>query len=82
MPRKETNIRNVKFEFALKTLDPHVCMKDLCAEYGISRPTGLKWKNRLIQKGLAGLNERTRKPRICPNQTPENVICDIVRIKS
>ena len=28
---------NVKFEFALKAMDPHVSKKGLCAEYGISR---------------------------------------------
>ena len=47
----------VKFEFALKAMDPHVRMKDLCAEYGISKPIGHKWRNRFIQEGLAGLNE-------------------------
>ncbi len=82
MPWKETNIMDVKFEFALKAMDPHVCMKDLCAEYGISRPTGLKWKNRFIQEGLAGLKERPRRPRSSPNQTPEDVICGIIRIKT
>lgn len=82
MPWKETTVMDVKFEFVLKAMDPHVRMKDLCDEYGISRPTGLKWKNRFIQEGLAGLKKRPRRPRTSPNQTPEDVICDIIRIKT
>ncbi|RKX84410.1 MAG: hypothetical protein DRP70_13275 [Spirochaetes bacterium] len=65
---------DVKFEFALKAMDPHVRMKDLCAEYGISKPIGHKWRNRFIQEGLAGLNERSRKPRVSPNQTSEHIL--------
>lgn len=81
VPWKETRVMDVKFEFALKAMDPHVSMKDLCAEYGISRPTGHKWRNRFIQEGLTGLIERSRRPRISPNQTGEDVLGDIVRIK-
>lgn len=81
VPWKETRVMDVKFEFALKAMDPHVSMKDLCAEYGISRPTGHKWRNRFIQEGLAGLTERSRRPRISPNQTSEDILCDLIRIK-
>ena len=81
MPWKETKVMDVKFEFALKAMDPHVSMKDLCTEYGISRPTGHKWRNRFIQEGLSGLAEKSRRPRVSPNQTSEGVLCDIIRIK-
>lgn len=82
MPWKEANVMDVKFEFALKALDSYVSMKDLCAEYGISRPTGHKWRDRFIQEGLKGLQEHSRRPKISPNQTSEDVICDLIRFKT
>ena len=42
----------------------------LCAEFGISRPTGSLWIKRYREAGLAGICERSRRPRSSPGQTP------------
>jgi transposase len=42
----------------------------LCAEFGISRPTGSLWIKRYGEAGLAGIVERSRRPRTFPAQTP------------
>jgi hypothetical protein len=42
----------------------------LCAEFGISRPTGWLWVKRYAEAGLAGIVERSRRPRTSPAQTP------------
>ena len=42
----------------------------LCAEFGISRPTGWLWVKRYAEAGLAGIVERSRRPRTSPSQTP------------
>ncbi len=81
MPWKEKDTMELKFEFALKAMDPNCRLNDLCNQYGISRPTGYKWKNRFIQEGLKGLTERSRKPRVSPNQTPEDIICELIKLK-
>ncbi len=41
----------------------------LCEEFGISRPTGLLWVKRYREAGLAGIAERSRRPRHSPWQT-------------
>ena len=41
----------------------------LCAEFGISRPTGYLWLGRYEQSGVAGLQELSRRPRMSPQQT-------------
>jgi len=46
---------------------------ELCAEYGISRKTGYKWIERFIRRGPAGLEDRSRRPRISPNATPSGM---------
>jgi transposase InsO family protein len=42
----------------------------LCAEFGISRPTGSLWIKRYDESGLAGISERSRRPHTSPAQTP------------
>lgn len=44
-------------------------MSQLCDSFGISRKTGYKWLRRLREAGLAGLEDRSRRPLHCPNQT-------------
>lgn len=44
-----------------------------CREQRISRETFYKWRRRFQQSGLAGLQERSRRPRSSPGQTPAEV---------
>lgn len=81
MPWKEKDAMDLKLEFALKAMDSNYCFQDLCKEYGITRPTGYKWKERFIQEGFRGLCNKSRKPRVSPNQTAEDVLCEIIRLK-
>jgi transposase InsO family protein len=46
---------------------------ELCAEYGISRKTGHKFKKRFEETGAAGLFDRSRAPRRIPHKTPPEV---------
>ena len=81
MPWKETDVMNLRTEFALKSLARTVIFKDLCDEYGISRKTGYKWKKRFLEEGLQGLYDLARKPKSSPRQLPEETVCEIVRFK-
>src|SRR6202035_4512666 len=40
-----------------------------CQEFGISRPTGMLWRQRYEQAGLPGIAERSRRPQQSPTQT-------------
>jgi len=41
----------------------------LCAEFGISRPTGYLWLQRYRESGIAGIAEKSRKPHGSPRRT-------------
>jgi putative transposase len=69
-----------RMEFALKALRTDN-FRALCAEYGISAKTGYKWRERMLQSGLAGMTEQSRRPRGHADQLVESVICEIVRLK-
>jgi putative transposase len=69
-----------RIEFALKA-NRTINFRALCAEYGISAKTGYKWQRRLLQYGLAGMAEQSRRPRSHADQLGEAVVCEIVRLK-
>jgi transposase InsO family protein len=51
---------------------------DLCREYGISRKTGDKFKQRFKRLGLAGLEDQSRAPKVIPHRTPPELEAIIV----
>lgn len=81
MPWKEINVMNQKLEFIMKAFSEHINFQRLCREYGISTKTGYKWKQRFLEEGIQGLHEKSRKPQGNSKQIPEEVICEIIKIK-
>jgi len=81
MPWKEKNVVNLRKEFVLKALGETMPFSDLCRQYGISRKTGYKWKERFVARGLAGLADISRRPARCPTETDEDTVCEMIRLK-
>lgn len=81
MSWKEVNVMNQRTEFALRALAGGENFRHLCREYGVSTKTGYKWRERFLQRGLAGLNDLSRRPGSSPRELSEAVVCEIVRIK-
>ncbi len=53
----------------------------LCRHYGVSRKTGYKWLDRYEGEGASGLEERSRRPRSSPNETPVEVVAALVELR-
>jgi putative transposase len=80
MPWKETQKMDQRIEFALKAvMSPN--FRELCREYGISTKTGYKWRQRLVEEGVEGLNERSRRSHGHAEELGEAVVCEMVRLK-
>lgn len=69
-----------KTEFVMKSLNCHN-FGELCREYGISRKTGYKWRERFLRMGQAGLEDLSRRPRSHPGELSEETVCEIVSLK-
>ena len=69
-----------RIEFALKAMRT-LNFRELCREYGISAKTGYKWRQRLLEHGLAGMLELSRQPHEHPQELGEAVVCEMVRLK-
>ena len=53
----------------------------ICVELGISRQSYYKYRRRFAAEGLAGLQQRSRRPRCSPSRTPVAVEDAIVRAR-
>jgi putative transposase len=74
MPWLETNPMLERHHFVQDVASGHWTMTDLCVRYGISRITGYKWLGRYHQSGVGGLQDHSRAPKSCPQQTPDDQV--------
>ena len=47
----------------------------------VSVPTARKWAARFRAEGVAGMQDRSSRPRSCPHRTPDSVVRQIVRLR-
>jgi len=73
MPWSETDAMRERTRFVLEYEKGLYSMSALCRRFGVSRETGHKWWRRYQAEGLAGLEDRSRRPHGCPHRTPESV---------
>jgi len=81
MPWREVSTMSLKSEFVRLASVTGANMTQLCQRFGITPKTGYKYLNRFREEGLAGLEERSRRPLHSPNQTPEAVVETILRLR-
>lgn len=75
MPWQQVQVAEERVRFAVEASKADRCMAALCRQYGISRETGYVWLRRYREDGAAGLlQERSRRPRTSPRQSPAEVV--------
>lgn len=81
MPWRTQDMDTLRREFATRALLKSASLAALCREYGISRKTGYKWRERAMADGLGALGELSRRPRASPKQLGESVVCALLNLK-
>jgi transposase InsO family protein len=81
MPWKETCAMEERKRFVNDWLTGDFTKTQLCAAYGISRPTGDKWIDRAMTEGMQALAEHSRAPHRSPNATPAQWVQMIIETK-
>src|SRR5580692_11636835 len=69
MAWRSVDIQEQRVRFVVAANRGEKNFRALCREFDISRPTGYLWRQRYQQQGLAGIAERSRRPRLSPGQT-------------
>ena len=67
MPWKDLAVSEQRKAFVDECLAQKRSKFELCAAYGISRPTGDKWLARFKERGKPGLQDQSRAPHRRPN---------------
>ena len=73
MPWMEISPMEERQKFVEAVLAREFSMTELCAQFGISRKTGYKWRARFWSNGPAGLAELSRAPHHQPHKIPPDV---------
>lgn len=73
MPWNEVTLMSLRTEFVLLAIAEGSNISQLCHRFGISRKTGYKWIDRFRKEGVAGLEDRSRRPKTSPHITPRAV---------
>lgn len=81
MPWQATQMNDLRREFVIKVLQKNASFAALCREYGVSRKTGYKWKERALSEGVRALGEHSRRPNRNPHQLSEAVVCALIRLR-
>ncbi len=82
MPWKEVGVKDQRISLVARALGGKETMKDLCQEYGISRPTGYLWVKRFQEAGsFQALEEKSRRPHRSPNRTAEKLEQKVVQAR-
>ena len=70
-----------KMEFVERVLEPGAKLAPLCREFGVSRPTGRKWRDRFLEAGAAGLEEESRRPKTSPLAFSEELVAAVLEAR-
>src|SRR5713226_4720310 len=81
MPWSQTSPMDQRTQFIADFLRESLTVSELSDLYGVSRKTGYKWIERYLRCGPAGLEERSRKPRVSPNATDTEIVSAILEAR-
>jgi len=81
MSWRNTSIMEERVNFINEYRSGVWTVKDLCQEFGISRPLGYKYIERYELYGIEGLVDLPKTPHSSPNKTPSNIEKAIVTFR-
>jgi transposase InsO family protein len=75
------DVEEQRVKFVVAATRREKSLTALCQEFGISRPTGCLWRERYQEAGLAGIAERSRRPRQSPERTSAELEQRVVEMR-
>ena len=81
MTWRTADVKQQRIEFVVAVNRKQNSLSRLCQEFGISRPTGYRWWRRYQEAGVAGMEERSRRPEHSPGRTPAELEQRVVELR-
>jgi putative transposase len=82
MPWNKVEPMEERHRFVYMAVQPDANISELSRKFGISRKTGYKLISRYKAEGLAGILERSRRPKTTPNAVSAEMVCEIVALRT
>jgi len=73
MPWNEVSAMSLRNEFVSLAIQRKTSINELCRRYSISGKTAYKWINHYKENTDTDFSNRSNKPKISPNKTPDNI---------
>jgi transposase len=81
MPWKTMDVHEQRVRFVVAASLATKSFRQLCDEFGVSRPTGYEWEARYRAAGLDGIAERSRRPLRSPRQTVPELAQRVIELR-
>jgi transposase InsO family protein len=81
MAWKTMDIQEQRVQFVVAAAQGTQGLRSLCAEFGISRPTGYLWLRRYQELGVRGIAERSRRPHRSPRRAADSLEQRVVEMR-
>jgi transposase InsO family protein len=81
MAWRTVDVKDQRVRFVVAAKRREKSFRELCAEFGVSRPTGYDWARRYEAAGIAGMEEKSRRPRHSPTQTAAEIEQRVVELR-
>jgi transposase InsO family protein len=82
MPWGRTDVGEQRVKFVVRAASGKESMTTLCREFGVSRPTGYRWRRRFEQAGSAtAVVERSPRPEHSPGRTEPRIEERVVALR-
>jgi transposase InsO family protein len=81
MAWRTVDVRDQRIRFVVAASRGEKSFRELCTEFDISRPTGYEWLKRYQRAGIAGIQEKSRRPCHCPTQTAVEIEARVVELR-
>lgn len=81
MPWQARDTMSLRREFVELAVQEHANRRELCRRFGVSPKTAYKWMARFGAEGVAGLADRSRRPRSSPEHTRPDLEAAVVALR-
>jgi transposase InsO family protein len=81
MAWRTVDVQEQRMRFVVAAHRGEKYFQELCAEFGISRPTGYEWLRRYQAAGIAGVVEKSRRPHESPRKTAREIEARVVALR-
>jgi hypothetical protein len=81
MAWKTVDIHEQRVRFVVAGAQGVQPFSSLCAEFGISRPTGYLWLRRYKELGVRGITEQSRRPLFSPRRTDARLEQRVLQVR-